>query len=544
MDQHLQFRIGTTFNGEGFTKLQQTVKGVNQPIRAATGAATQLSGALAGLDTGASKAMGAMTGLFNAFAQGGVQGLVISGAMIAFNAYVTHLKEELEEAQKRTEALKKSVMDSINSVTSEIKGKFAKEIDEINTKFDLITKNAVAFTNAMTGLSGSQSAGNIVNLEIEKYNAMLEAATEAERKNVEATYNLEIAKEKERSVAESAAAKVENAVVAREQAEQKLAAIGDERVKLAAELARVEQSYEESTDATAEARKKIKELLVDLRGKEEKLGAQELQTRENIKVLRIQEQTAIQEETNATAKAALETKKASDAIVQLAEKSRKMGFEVNEFVDAFEKERAADAAKELADAQREESKLLQESSKTQQELTEAKRQLAEAIRNYEDNIARNEIWNVVSNDAKLTGVNGLWKNLNASDTSKMIQEATADVAVKRGLADGSIRTVDQLNKVTNAAMREARQQISSPETMRQIQEAERAERIRNMSEKARSKADQDFLDKFDAVAEANNRAQAEKDAAKMREMFARWREEDNHENIKKIREKLEKLGLK
>jgi len=87
-DNHIQFRIGSTFSGEGFTKANNAVKSVSGTVRKATGDLKGITDAL-GSAGGAFGKTANMVGKFaGAIAHGGILGVAMAGATVAIEKLV------------------------------------------------------------------------------------------------------------------------------------------------------------------------------------------------------------------------------------------------------------------------------------------------------------------------------------------------------------------------------------------------------------------------------------------------------------------------
>ena len=85
--------IGTKFNGEGFTKLNQSIKGAAGKTRQASQSINQVVQALGGVEGKVGKIFNSINGLMGGFAQGGAFGLAFAGIGASFTLVMNKIKE-------------------------------------------------------------------------------------------------------------------------------------------------------------------------------------------------------------------------------------------------------------------------------------------------------------------------------------------------------------------------------------------------------------------------------------------------------------------
>lgn len=543
-DNHLQFRIGSVFSGEGFKAARASVKDLNGGMNAAMGAAEKMSASLGGLDTSASKAMGALTGMLGSLLTLNATAIITQGAMMAITLYTTKLKEEAEELTKRSDALKASMAKTFSAALTKDVAATTQEVARISSEFERVTKQAAAFTAAVNGLKGSIATGGIVNLEIEKVNALLEAHSDAERQAIEATYSLKIAHEKAAATEEAWNAKIDAAHQAYVDNETRVAKIDEQLSVIAAKRNELESmitatrgEFGEVSKQGLEMQKKVNELNV----KEAELRQAQNDALDRQKILAIDEEKVRQDALNAMGQATAAVKQAELADQKLTEAKSEREYKEREARDAAELKAAADRAdkeraEELAAVRQEAADIQKEVNAGAADLKSAQAAYAEALRKYEANFAENKMWEAF-HGAEVKPLQGL--NLGAGGLDATMVEN----AVKNAIANGEVRTVADLNKFQRMAQREARNKITQARSQFG-REKQRYEALQERNRKTWSKQDADFVAKFEKLKEAAEAQKKDLDDKKARLAAAQKRDEDNHKNLEKIAKQMEALGLK
>jgi len=556
MNNNIVLKIGSVFSGEGLQNLQKGVQQANQHVHKGISVATGLASSMASVDTSASRAATAAGGLVQAFAQGGITGAAFAAVTMLINDHLKKLQEELDAIKKEaadSEARMKKTFseDLTNRIT-----KIAADAKSLGTEFERTAKHAEQVAAAIAGLASSKATGGIIALETEKLNATMVEMDEQLRSVIAASYDVEIASAKLAKVEEDSAAKVEaakQAYLANQQRVQSISnqiasideAIAMERKKAAAIRAVDEEKAREilSKISTLEKEKanyleRQKDAIADSTALELKYQISE-QDRLN----------AIETQTNAVRQSEAAEKKLRKAVEERAlaemeaaeEASRK---EVNSWL-------AEDLQDQLAEALGNETAARNDAAKAEQDLVKAEAKLKAAIEAYNANLAENGMNESIADSRRRD--NG--KNLSSymSDLMRQvpkIAESAKENAIKQGLANGSIKTVNEAQKIGNEAAREARIAITKQAAL-QVQEAQRAARLEKLSEKAISKADAEWLKRYKEIEKAKLAAQkaiadqkrAVDDAKKQKEQ-ALASQKKSFDDIRSIRQRLETLGLK
>ena len=534
MGQKINFEIGSTFSGEGFKAAQATVKGVTSDIRSGVAAASQLSSAFDGLDASTAKSMRAMTSLMQSLVTLNATAILTQAAMLAISAYVNKCNEEMERLQERSEALRASVDRAFSKAVAGQIAQVNAEIKAIAGDFDRVTRQASEFAAAMGALKGSVATGGIVNLEIEKLNALMAAHSKAEEDAIAATYDLKIATAKAAAAREQANGKVEAAHAALVANEEKIALCDKELAVVTEKIAHLREArsqFESSSNAQAQ---KLDAAIAQLVAKEEAIREQQATLMGQTNTLRVKEQTAIVEAETAEKQMALTVAKAQIKVIdvehasdQLAEKEAKLALETEKKAAAMKEEE--EVRKEAAEAQ----KAVNDAAK---DVAAAERAYAQALAEYEKNFADNKF----SEDIFGQDKKGLAVPVKISGT---VKAEVVSHDLEKAINDGLVRSVKDMDRFN----RDRAKQIDKEEREKWNQlkrEKQKYDQLMERSRKTWSQQDKDFVKKFEKLRDtAVAHKQAIEDAKKDLQE-AKKREKDNHDNLRDIKKKMEKLGLK
>ncbi len=553
-ESSIKFDIGSTFSGEGFKQAQGAVGKLNANVKNAAGAAANLSSALGGLDSSAAKAMGAVTGLMQAFLTLNATTILTQAAMLAVSKYIDSCNKEIEELTRKSEALRASVEKSFQKSLSASVAEVHAEIKGLSGDFDRVTNQAAALAAALSGVKASAAAGGIIDLEIEKVNAMLAAHSEAEKAQIDATYNLKIATAKAAADQEQWNGRIEAARAAVEN-NSKRVALGDEELaaieRKRAELEEARAGYLQVDTAKAAA---VGAEINKLAQEEARIRGEQNALRGKGKTLEAQHQQAIQDAANANKQSQLAITQSTAKIEELKKSAEELAAKEREAAAKQEEENRIRAE---ATAAREHEKELNEKAKTaQQELNEAKKASAEAERAYAEmlkaynaNYAQNKI-----DQAILTHDPGKGKLLAPVGVGG---DVIADI-VQHELAErfkaGDFKSVKAMRDFERARTKELNQQIKRDEwqTMR---EKQRYEQLKGRSDKSLSKQDREFKKNFEDLLareamkranldQAKQDAERAKDAERQRAADALKAQEEAVKYTKAIHDQLSRLGLK
>jgi hypothetical protein len=536
MAQQLRFEIGSSFSGEGFKQAQKSVGDMNNSVKSAVANTSNLAAAFGGLDTSFGKAMRAATGMLDALVSLNAAAILTQGAMLAISAYVDKCNKEMERLKTSADNLKASVDKAFSRSMAESVADVNAQIKNISGGFERVTAQASAFAAAMSGLKGSVATGGIINLEIEKVNKMLEAHSAAEKSAVEATYNLKIATEKAAASREQWKDKIEAAhaaVVANQErianADKELAAVQAKRTSLETLRANLVAN---GSDQVA----KVDATLATLAAKEEAVRNRQLDLRSKTDTLVVMEQKAIQDAANAEQESTLAINKATAKINDL-EAAQTAAQE------ALEKERQA---REAHAAQLKAEKEVQEDAADAQrkvndaakDVAAAERAYAKALSDYERNFADNKISENIFGQNKGKGNLSVPVKIDGTVKAQIVSHD-----LQKAINDGLVRSVKDMDKFN----RERAKQLDKEEREKWLElkkEKQKYDQLMDRNRKTWSQQDRDFVQKFEKLRDTALEHKKQLEDAKQNLQIARQREKDNHENLKNIKEKLNKLGLK
>lgn len=467
MDQQLQFKIGTSFNGEGFTKLSKAAKASAGEVGKATRAAGLLTSSIGALDQSTNKLVTTSGNLLSGLLSMGPWGIAITAATTLVGWIVNIFNEE----KRATE-----------------------ELDRMNNAWKTVEGTTAAYQRRVAKMR--QEAKEAA--EAEKKEAAEKAASE--KRSIENMKKMQQSLDKEAEIKEKIANLDERSASAQAQM-----AVNIAKRKVDYEIVFGDKNSQRVANAELElAQAQLKNAIEKEAKEREEAAAAERQQREEQKAKFEEMREAMDEE--------IRQKKIKNQETQLA------------------------AAEKAA-------------SKSTEEVARAEQNLKNAIEAYKDNIAQNEInrsIGISSENSRLPLLGNYWGDLIKN--RGLIQQEAGEVAVERGLANGSIRTVEDMRRARNAASKAANAQIDSQATKQEINEQQRADRLNKMiadgHEKAMSKADKDFLKDFNAAKQARDK-QAQDIQKRQQELaLAKQREEQSFKDIADIKKKLEQLGLK
>ena len=530
MAEHsILFKIGSIFKGEGYQKAAKSTKDLNTNIKQSAEMASQLAGAMGGLDTSAARAAGAITGMLSSLMTLNATTILTQATTIGLALYFDKMKESVAGLTERMNAMKAQVEKAFQSTLSDRINSIKSEVAALAGDFERITKEANAFTAAMNGLKAAQGQGGILALEVEKMNALLAAHGEAELQAIEQTYALKIAMEKMAVAQEAGAAKVAAA-----QAEIDA---NTERQRIAREqLAKLEEERRslEETMMTAKMSEdnrwiEIQKQVNALKDQEAALATNTIALEEERQRLDVVLMTAKQEALNSETQAKL-------AVDQVTLKNQQLN-EVLETKKAAEI-RSTQETELKAAAEMTYTGEIKTAAELQAKANAAARNLAAAQKEYEAKLREyNSAENLTKRAAQdnVAGVK-LKNGLLPVDVQKGIQMTVADRKVDDAIRNGAVTTVKEVDQLQRQAMRESRDAISKNQRQ-QILEAQRYERLKDMDPEKLASADQDFMEKYNRLLERQQKQKEEltKSKDKMEEAV---------KEMKDIKRKMEELGLK
>lgn len=541
--QKLQFDIGSTFSGEGFKQAQVSVGNLNKGVRAAATTASQMSSVLGGLDNSAVKAMGALTGMMQSLMTLNATAIITQSAMIAITAYINKCNAEVEELTRRTADLKARVDQTFNRALAASVAEVHAEIKNISGDFDRVTSQASAFQAALMGLKGSVATGGIINLEVAKVNEMLAAHSEAEKAQIEATYNLKIATEKAAAQREQWNGKIEAAQTAVAKNAERVALYDQELAAVQAKRAELEEARLQAAVADKAKAAQIKAEIDKLAQTEANIRTQQNTLREKSNTLELQEQKVRQDATNAEMQASIAVTQAAAKIDDLKQAAENLAHEQQE---AAQKQAAENRLKEEKAAQLKAEKTMYDEAQAAQkavddaarDVAEAEQAYAAALAKYAANYAENEMTGNIFAQSR--------RNSSMLVPVRVEGRIKADVVAKdveSAIKGGLIGSVKDLDNFSRQRSREVDQ--FERDKLKQLEvETQKYQRLQEQSRKTWSKADEDFVRKFETIRAAAEAQKREIEEARDRVKAAEQREKENNTNLKSIVKKMNSLGLK
>lgn len=557
---NVNFTIGTVFNGEGFKKCQKGIMTLNNHVKSAAGLTAQMAGAMAGMNSRAAQAAQSISGLLAAFASGNPIMVGVQVGMIGIAKVVQDLenaeKSAKEEADKLNEALKrlnetqnKVASAKLNEYVSAIKN----EATRLSKEFESIVKHANNFTSVLNKVQTSQDKGKILEMEIAKYNDMNNGNT-IDKGVKEAQWNLKIQLEKN---AQALEAHEKAITTAKNNLEENTARekIVRERVALINDTIYELKLQEKSLSGNElEKKKELQSKIQELENEKITLSEEftELQSKES--VLKQEIILAETERKNQILENKISLGEANQAVLN-AEYAR---------VEALQKQN--EATNSATNAQKEADAMLYQATvdaanakakQAEADLNNALNALNDAKGRYlgaRDNF-RNDNMNLINQmlnnidwdrmpNANLQNGNVVIPDENGKPQVMKFQDAAAQAAVDRGIADGSIRNLKDAERAERYAARAARDAASSPEANQERRDAQELARLEGMNPKAMSEYDKKKLEKLRKLKKAKDKDAEEADKALEDAKKAEQAVIDSEKTLKEIKEKLEELGLK
>ncbi len=347
-DARLHFKIGSSFDGQGFNA-------VNREIENAGKAGKKLSGALGNvlteaqkLEGGLGKVAGAAGNVVNGFAQMGIIGGILAGAKSAMDYFFDSAKKGFDEvvaaAKAQADRMQKALQQTVNGHIGEVRAanEATKKMGvEAVKQFDETAAAAVRASQLIAQTDIARANSSIAKVQIEKLNAIINEETEAGKQLVAAKYDLKIAEMKAAQAEERGVAQVDAArtavVTARERvskaqdqvalAEQALAVARDKEARLAhvrsADTSKLAAEVKQAEQALKEARRVERQSVQGVTEAEEKLKATEIDVetaRANQEAGILQSRMALDKVNEAERKAAQAREKEAKAAEEAARK--------------------------------------------------------------------------------------------------------------------------------------------------------------------------------------------------------------------------------
>lgn len=533
------------------------VDNISAKAKAAFGSVAKLSRGVGGAINGASAAIStfggkaesalgkAASGLGNilgSLATLGPMGALITGASVAFEYFSKRATAASEAALKFANSLKQSIGEKLAKARAaeieRMNESLSKTVSEADKAAKAITALAASYEKLASAQSATISAENsleVAKLLGEKQSALGAAGSDEDKARTGAAYDVQIAKVRLAQAIQEQSDKVETATAAQRTADRKLQAAADKEAALRDELAKAEEELIEQSGLDAALDKALRarrdKALAEYEKAVQEHSAAETDAEaatEKVKAAKLAQEAAIVSATTAV-KAAEQTERDLDASLKDA-KEKRIKAEEEAALAAQRKDLEAQLGKAEANA-----------ADALAGQADAANALAAAQQKFDDNINAN-LANARTN--RIMAAAGTKGAMVANFAGADEQAIAAQVAVNRGIADGSIRNMAQLQQAERAAARANRDYNSSKAANQEKRDAREYERISNKSEKARSQWEKDRLAKLQKLkdakdADANDLANA-KDKIKNADDAVMETQKD----VAAIKKKLEELGLK
>ena len=547
-DNHITFRIGSTFSGEGFKQAQGAVGRMVGPVRQSAELLSNMGAAMGGLDTSAARATGALATLLQGVMTLSGPMLILQGAVMAVTFVLNKLKEKSEQQKKAAEELARKMEESFNDALAKRIGEITGKMQELTGDFDRLTRQANEFNAALSGVAAASDSGGVIALEVQKLNALLEAHTEAERQSIEASYNLAIAKE--RAKVSTAAAERELAAANKNLCDNinKRSNITERLAYLGEEITRLEEDNKLNIDEAGKLNKRgiaIQKEIDALKKEESKLirERQDLAAAAMVQELKVKEQQIKLENAGKAAEKSIKEVELQNK--KQAEAANKLAGSMNAATGGVSAAGGADAALAAAAAAR--KKKLEEAARVQGEvndgakkLKEAEAKLAQALNEFNRDFANNNFFDQLARMGNQKG--GLVAGFDR-DKIKEIEAQNVAKALGDLLEGGKIRNVKDLQRQRRDLERQERDRTNR-HLNQQNKEQARYDRLKKQNPKTLSDKDKEFMKDFEAMNRANrakgdNVRKAEAEAEKARQNLQKM---EGH--LREIKDKLDDLGLK
>lgn len=535
-EQSLIFKIGSVFSGEGFKALKGSVKDTNASLKQSIASTSALASAFGNLDNKTAQALGAMGDMLGALVTLNGTAIIAQAAMYAFTSYTKKLQDEVAELAKRSEAMRQSVDKSFGEILKRNVAEATNEVKAIAAEFDAVTKRAEAFTAALNSLNTSQRAGSVVDLELEKLNAMLEAHSEEERKQIEATHNLRIATEKAALSQEEWADKIAAENEKYVNTQQRIIKYDEQISVIQAKRAELEEIMLTAKESGDERWKKINEEIIKLGEEEAALRRGQKETWGKLAVADLALQKAREDAANAEVQSTIAIRQAMIEQTKLNEAKAAAAEKVRQ--ETAEREEKIKKSKELASLRSDAADMQREVNESARRLRDAENDYAKALADYSANFAENRMQEV------FFGANTKSHGMQRGYSPMVINALTGEIvqdAVEKAIKNGDVKTVKDLFNYEKQVMRQAKTDVNSAK-VQAGREKQRFERLREQNRKTWSKADTEFYTRYEKLKEHAEAAKREIEEKKQRLAEEQRQLQENHDNLKKIKEKLEELG--
>ena len=164
MKEDLTLNIGTKYNGDGFKKIDQSLKSTAKTVNSASKAIGTISNELGQMGGAAGKAANAVSGLFQSFMAGGPIAAVVAGITAAVSFLVKAFNDAKERAKETAETMRNSFKGAFEK-SSEAAKDFLDKLSSMKST-EKIVQQGIDFVNDVE--SRSKSADIKQNAYIER----------------------------------------------------------------------------------------------------------------------------------------------------------------------------------------------------------------------------------------------------------------------------------------------------------------------------------------------------------------------------------------
>ena len=542
---HLKVR-GTFVDGisTNATRALNTVSSLSSKVGRACNGMTQAMSAFGGAASSSlGKVASGVGNLVGAFATMGPVGGIVAGISLAFETWSKRATEAAEKCKKFADELKAAIEAKFNAELAKMNDSLkdtASEADRAAKAVENMAKAYLTLSAAQDATVKAENNNDLAILRNQKQVAMGAAGSDGEKAKVGAAYDTQIAQTRLAQIVQEQAAKIETAVYEETTAQKKLkiAIEKEEEWRLAVAKAEEEQAEMSGVDAKLDkalaekVRKANEEYEKAVADHEKAEDAAEVAT-EKVKTAKLEQAAAITD--------------ARTAVIAATQTEQNLAKSLKE---AQEKRIKAEEAAALAAQKKDLQEQLKEAENRGKEAAgaakEANAEVAAAQQKFNDNINAN-LANARINrqmaERQAQG-SGFVRSATTSAEAKAEQAAAAQVAIDQGIANGTIRNTTQMQNAAKAAARANRDYNSSKEANQEKRDAAEYERLSNMSEKSMSQWQKNRLSQLQKLKDAKDKDANDLAAAKAKEQQLKQAQIDAAKDVKEIKQKLEKLGLK
>lgn len=559
-DQTIMFKIGSLFKGEGFQKAQAAVKGVNDAVKKSTGVVSLLASNLGMLDAKYARATNAVTGMITALTNFNPMIAAVQVGMTTVSAVIGKLNDKLERQKKYLDDLSKYyasvhaiIVKTYSDEQAKQMEKHLKIVENIGKEFDTITRAAKEFTAAINKLDATRDAGGLIQMQIDKIQAVAEASG-ANAGLVAAQKDYEIVL-RENAIREKRAGEaIDAANRARLEAQGRVETANNQIAELDYQYQQNLEKLNSIGNIDANLRKQLVDDNKAIMAKRKAIEEGRDKAEEAITTAEYAVKQANEEMANAVLQGKLERIKAQQVVVdaedavakelekQKEELKKERERKAKERADALKKERA-DVSSQLKEAQSKQKEA--ESNLKTIQGGEKPKSVAEALEDWNKNLGQNLVNQRIQDFFDNGGLGQIAERLilqNAED-----QKAVAEAAIAAGIKDGTIRTKAQADRAGRDAARAQRDYASSKQARQEAQDERRRQQLAEEAADAFLKGrqldprKQAELDRLNQIAAGKNAQKAALDAAKKAEAEAKENLKKTAKNVEKIQERLDAI---